>query len=297
MYVYLALVSFIVCLVLVYIYLDRKQSSDTPDVQQLLTKIRSDEIPKIIWTYWDSRFIPETVRKCMDTWRKYNPGYEIVLLSNDNIIHYLPETDVLGMKMANTPQRTADFIRIHVLEKYGGIWADATIMMNGSIDFIQSKRGYDLVGYHIGKMMNNAESPVIENWFFAAPPGSRFIKNWKECFTKMNDFETPEEYVKSITDQGVDISKVESPSYLTMHVASQYVIQKQMTSEEVAQKLYLVKAEDGPLKYLHDNDWDSYRGITSICNKDLSDHPIIKFRGSERNVIESDTRLNCVFDY
>jgi hypothetical protein len=256
----------------------------------------SSEIPKTIWTYWDSPNLPETVKKCIETWKKYNPDYEVIVLSDDKIKTYLPETDVLGMKMADKPQRRSDFIRIHIIEKYGGIWCDASIMLNGSLEFIRSKTGYEFVGYHIGKMMNSESSPVIENWFMAAPPGSDFIRKWRETFVKINNFNDPNDYVKSIQDQGVDISKVESPDYLTMHVASQHVIQKQMEPNSVYKKLYLMKAEDGPLKYLSTNDWDSSRGIASICKNDTYDHPVIKFRGTERNVIESDPRLNCIFD-
>ena len=287
-YLVVAGVALVCFVALLWVYLGMNRLPEWAD---------RDEIPKIIWTYWDSSSVPETVKKCMESWRRHNPDYEIVLLSNKDIPYYLPETDVLGMKMANTPQRTADFIRIHILAKYGGIWADATVMMNGSLDFIQSKKGYDMVGYHIGKMMNKSESPVLENWLFAAPPGSAFIKNWRDCFMNINSFETPEDYVKSITDQGVDISKVESPGYLTMHVASQYVIQKLMTPGEVSEKLFLMKAEDGPLKYLHDNDWNSSHGLSSICANDSKDHPIIKFRGTERAAIEAEPRLKCVFDY
>lgn len=256
----------------------------------------TQEIPKIIWTYWDGN-VPEIVKKCMATWRKHNPDYTINLLSNSNIVNYLPEIDILGMKMANTPQRKSDFIRIHILEKYGGIWCDASIVMTDSMEFIRTKTGYDLVGYHIGKMMNKPESPVVENWFIAAPPGSNFIRKWRRTFTGINEFNTPEEYVKNIRDSGVDISKVESPEYLTMHVASQHVIQKQMTPAEVSTQLYLLKAEDGPLKYLSENNWNSTKGMSELCNKKtLYTHPIIKLRGSERNIIEADPRLlNCIF--
>jgi hypothetical protein len=255
----------------------------------------SEEIPKIIWTYWDGADVPDTVKKCMDTWRKHNPDYKIIQLSNDNINQYIPEANILDMKMANTPQRKSDFIRIHVIEKYGGIWCDASIMMNGSLEFIRQKTGYDFVGYHIGKMMNTPNSPVPENWFIAAPPGSNFIKKWRETFVKINDFKNPEDYVKSIRDQGVDITKVESPEYLTMHVASQHVIQKQMTPDEVSNKLFLMKAEDGPFKYLQDNNWDSPKGIESMCGTKYP-HPIVKFRGYERGLIESNGKLKCVFD-
>lgn len=255
------------------------------------------EIPKTIWTYWDGS-PPEIVEKCMATWRKHNPDYTINLLSNSNITDYLPETNISGMKMADTPQRKSDFIRIHILEKYGGVWCDASIIMTDSLEFIRTKSGYDLVGYHIGKMMNKPESPVIENWFIAAPPRSDFIRKWRDTFTKINEFKSPDDYVQSIRDSGVDISKVESPEYLTMHVASQHVIQKQMTPAEVSAKLYLMKAEDGPLKYMSENNWETTKGVSDLCNKKAEyNQSIIKLRGSERNVIEADPRfLNCILD-
>jgi hypothetical protein len=255
----------------------------------------SNDIPKTIWTYWDSPTLPESVQKCIQTWKTHNPDYDVIVLSDDKLSKYLPDVNILGMKMTNTPQRKSDFIRIHIIEKYGGIWCDASIMMNSSLEFVRQKSGYDFVGYHIGKMMNTPDSPVIENWFMAAPPGSNFIRKWKETFSKINDFKDPSDYVNSIREQGVDISKVESPEYLTMHVASQHVIQKQMSPDEVSNKLYLMKAEDGPLKYLADNDWNSTKGIESICNTEYT-HPIIKFRGTERELIEKRSKLKCVFD-
>jgi len=256
---------------------------------------QEQDIPKTIWTFWDTDPVPELVQKCMDTWRKYNPDYKIVLLNKDNIKEYLPDVDILGMKMADNPQRISDLVRIHVLEKYGGIWADASIMMNGPIDFIQSKKGYDLVAYHLQGYMSIPESPVIENWFFAAPPRSAFMKKWKESFTKINDFETADDYVKSITDQGVDISRIGGADYLTMHVAAQHVLQKQMTPDEVSKRLFLTKAEDGPYKYLYENDWKIPEAVTSLCNKKSSE-PVIKFRGCERGYIEGEKKINCIFD-
>ena len=51
----------------------------------------------------------------------------------------------------------------------------------------------------------------------------------------------------------------------------------------------------GPLKYLADNYWNSAKGIESICNTEYT-HPIIKFRGTERELIEKRSKLKCVFD-
>lgn len=254
-------------------------------------------IPKTIWTYWDGPEPPDSVQKCMQTWRKYNPEYEITLLSSKNLSDFLPNADVLGMKMANTPQRTADLVRVHVLAEHGGVWCDSTIMMTAPIDFIHEYTGVDLVGFHIHGSGNKKEWPVIENWFFACPPKSDFVIKWRDAFVKINDFKDPNKYVESIKNQGVDISKVNMPEYLTMHVAAQHVLQKQMTREDVETKLKLWKAEDGPFKHMVRNDWKPHESIKSICTEVASElPPIIKFRGAERDVMDKNEEFKCVFN-
>jgi hypothetical protein len=251
-------------------------------------------IPKTIWTYWDGPDPPDSVQKCIQTWRNYNPDYDINLISSKNLSDYLPGVDIFGMKMANTPQRTADLVRVHVLAEHGGVWCDSTIMMTAPIDFINEYNDAEFIGFHIG---GSKEWPVIENWFFACPPKSDFVIKWRDTFVKINDFESADKYVESIKNQGVDISKVSMPDYLSMHVAAQHVLQKQMTQDDVKKKLKLWKAEDGPLKNVIRNDWKSYEGIKSICSESAAElSPIIKFRGVERDIINKHEELNCVFN-
>ena len=110
----------------------------------------SGEIPKIIWTWWDGPNPPTSVTKCIQTWKVTNPDHDVIILGPKNIKQFLPEIDILNMKMATTPQRTADLVRVHVLAEHGGIWCDATIMLTGPLNFVHENRGYELIGYHIG---------------------------------------------------------------------------------------------------------------------------------------------------
>jgi hypothetical protein len=166
--------------------------------------------------------------------------------------------------------------------------------MTAPIDFINEYNDAEFIGFHIG---GSKEWPVIENWFFACPPKSDFVIKWRDTFVKINDFESADKYVESIKNQGVDISKVSMPDYLSMHVAAQHVLQKQMTQDDVKKKLKLWKAEDGPLKNVIRNDWKSYEGIKSICSESAAElSPIIKFRGVERDIINKHEELNCVFN-
>jgi mannosyltransferase OCH1-like enzyme len=43
-------------------------------------------IPKKIWTYWDNDRLPEIIEKCINTWKKHNPNYEIIVLSKQNLL-------------------------------------------------------------------------------------------------------------------------------------------------------------------------------------------------------------------
>jgi hypothetical protein len=257
------------------------------------------EIPKHIWTFWDSDNLPNTVIKCIDSWKKYNPDYEITLLKKETINQYIPETDIYSLKHANTPQRISDFVRIHVLKKYGGFWIDASILLTDSLEFIRKKQqegNYELVGYYIDKMTTNFECPIIENWFFAALPNSTFLNKWCDAFLKINDYDNMDDYVKYIENEGVNLQKIEYRNYLTMHVAAQYVFQKQMTPTEIKLKLYLMSAHDGPFKYLVKNDWDNKKALTNLCTNPELKNPIIKFCGGQRSTIENNQELQCVFN-
>ncbi len=57
----------------------------------------SQEIPKTIWTYWDSEDLPDFVSKCIAKWRRLHPDWTIVVLNPKNLKDYLPETDIFKL--------------------------------------------------------------------------------------------------------------------------------------------------------------------------------------------------------
>ena len=255
------------------------------------------EIPKHIWAYWDTNELPDIINKCIDTWKKYNPTYEITILSKDNIRDWLPETDVFSFRYATTHQKTSDFIRILILAKYGGIWIDASTILTESLDWvfdIQKKNKCEFIGYYINKKTTNRKYPVLENWFFAAVPNSTFMANWKDAFVKLNEYDTIKDYIKYLTDSNVDLQGVGASEYFTMHLAAQYVMQKQMTPNDINTKLYLMKAEDGPLKYLALNNFTN-DGIKKICNDKNLQTSIIKLPGTQRDYINKNNDTYCIF--
>lgn len=239
------------------------------------------EIPKIIWTFWDSNLISKLVDKCFKTFKQLNPGWSLVILTPGNFREYT-EDDVMSYRHAKTPQQIADFIRLAVLDKHGGVWCDASILMTQPLDEWLPKCDY--IGFYIDKTTTRREYPVIENWFMACTPHNKFVGAWKKEFNRMNNFTSTREYVNNVKSAGVDIQKIDR-NYLTMHVAAQYVMQIHMTPNSITDELRLLKADDGPLKILK----------TGPVDIDPTTLPMIKFIGSHRDEVDRSRFLSDKF--
>lgn len=232
-------------------------------------------IPKVIWTYWDGPNIPT---KCIDSWRRYNPDYEIIILDKETTPQEVRDHPLFN----EAPQRASDLTRAYVLAKNGGIWADASILATGSFDeFINT--GHEFVGYYLDDRTTNKDYPLIENWFFATVPNGEFMTKWKDTFfgiTNVDDF------LNDMKEQGLEFQRLDSPNYHAMHLCAQHVLQKQGVNRD---KMKLLKADDGPFKYLFDNDWNSEKAMKNICNYKSTFH---KLRGGERHHLDG-VDLNC----
>ena len=116
-------------------------------------------IPKVVHYCWFGRNpLPESAVKCIESWRKYMPDYEIKEWNEDNfdvnIIPYTAEAYSVG-KYAFV----SDYARFWVLYHYGGIYFDTDVEVIKPIDDIVEKGAFmgvedmfkvmpdDLVGY------------------------------------------------------------------------------------------------------------------------------------------------------
>ena len=102
-------------------------------------------IPKIIHYCWFGRNpLPELAQKCIASWRKYLPDYEIKEWNEDNfdvnIIPYTAEAYAAG-KYAFV----SDYARFWILYKYGGIYFDTDVEVIRPIDDIIARGNF--MGY------------------------------------------------------------------------------------------------------------------------------------------------------
>jgi hypothetical protein len=254
----------------------------------LILTIQGSKIPKHIWTYWDTTEIPEMVQKCLSTWKKNNPDYEITILNRENLSTYIPDVDIFNLKFADSPARISDFIRLYVLSKYGGIWIDASSIVPKSLNWISDLGSQiDYIGYYKESNTTMEHHKSIESWFFACPPRSNFVSKWRDEFMRMNDYNSISDYVKSVQDEGVNLQNIGDYEYLTIYVACQRVLQKLMTVDEIKRSLYLIRQEDHQT-HMHGN-------LDVLCTDKRPNAPVIKFTRFERQEIES-KKMNCIFD-
>lgn len=257
------------------------------------------EIPKIIWSYWVEENPPEIVQKCINSWKRHNPDYDIRLLNKNTVSQWIPEIKLNELKHNDKPARESDFIRLCVLPKYGGFWVDASIVMNESLESIrkiQPEKGCEFIGYYLQDFTTRPEYPVIESWFFACVPGSSFVQKWRDEFMSLNNHNTANDYIDAKKKSGVDLQKISAPDYLAIHVAAQTVMQKLMPLEDISKKLHLLKAEDGPYKYLDSRNWDTHKGLKGLCDDSELKTPLVKLRGIERDALNEKKDLKCVLN-
>lgn len=245
-------------------------------------------VPKKIWTYWDNPDkLPKAVKLCMESWKKFNPDYEIVLLTKKNFKGYVTIPDEIRKHphFNDSAQRFSDLLRLYALEEHGGIWIDASVLVKQSFDEWLFPRYAEFSGYYMNTFTVDKKYPVIESWFLAANRKSQFIKLWKEEFLQILDFKEIKDYLESRRKMGADFSDIRDPHYLAIYIAALKVIQVDKYPQDT---LILRNSEEGPFRYLKDATWYPDRAMKLACSDKSYQGPIMKMRSDERKILEDE---------
>jgi len=141
---------------------------------------RGNEIPRILWIYWGQgeAAAPELVRRCIASWRLHNPGWEIRVLDATSAAELVDLSDIA----AELPFRfKANALRLRLLERFGGVWADATCYCHRPLDDWMPLLG-GLTGFFA--FAAPGRDRWIDNWFIASAPGGRMIRLWRPAYDR-----------------------------------------------------------------------------------------------------------------
>lgn len=118
---------------------------------------------KIIWQYWAQGLenASDTAKLCFASVDKYKGDYEVIRITDDNLEKYLNFPDFITEKRQNNEFRAvffSDLLRVALINAYGGIWLDASILLTDTIpceyaayDFFMFSRDPDSINKHWGK--------------------------------------------------------------------------------------------------------------------------------------------------
>lgn len=99
--------------------------------------VQPSDLNRRIWLFWKQGLdqAPYTVQKAILSWKKYNPTWSIVVLSDENLAYYIdPKRTKEWETWAISLPGFADLVRMHLLSTYGGVWADATMVCMEPLD-------------------------------------------------------------------------------------------------------------------------------------------------------------------
>ena len=233
--------------------------------------------------FWEGP-MNHVVEACIESWKFYNPTYDIRVLNKSNCSTYIDtNVNIFSLRHANENNtRFSDFLRAIILSKHGGFWVDASIICHHPISWVHAiQRSYrvEFVGYYTG----NQSMPTVENWFFACVPDSAFMRDWCQEFIRFNEFTNTNDYLSDVRNQGVSLDNMPYLDYLTMHASAQQVLQ----SHPESYRIYLFCANSGPLSYIEQVGWDYPRAVDLLTNKDTCtsfySYAMIKLPNGPRN--------------
>lgn len=290
---YIYIILFVIFLfVMLFSYFYKLCSSFQESFKEPLNQ---KSIPKVIWTYWheDIEKAPDIIKRCIATWKKYNNDYQINTITKDNYKKYIRNFNIEELQNVKSHQLISDFIRLHILAEYGGIWCDASIILTQSLSWIENLKytndNVEFIGFYIDSLTTKKEFPVVESWFFACVPKCDFVVKWRDELKRMTLFHTVKDYIENVEKDTIITNIGDLKEYLVIHVAAQKIMQHKMSQS--FKHLLLLKAEEGPFTYLIENNWNSKLALEYLCNNYTQVPALIKLRGLEREVMENDQKL------
>ena len=250
-------------------------------------------IPKIIWTYWQTAPPPDFVARCLANWRRLAPDHEVHLLDREHIAPWL-DADTLAQGFDALPAfRQADWLRVQLLARHGGIWIDASTILTRDLGWVrglQAEHQTDYVGFYIDRFTTRPTLPIVENWFMAAAPGCRFVADLAHEFDTVLQMGEAA-YTAQLHAQGRCAQVVQGlddqhRKYLTMHLAASSLLDANPQRYSMA----LLRAEDTALSLHAALGWRKRHLFARLaltpCPAATRLPALVKLRGGDRRVTE-----------
>ena len=143
--------------------------------KQELQNIPQEEINKPadnIWTMWLQEDIPELIQMCLSTIKKQYPN--AIVITESNMFNYINIPDYIYKKYKNgtiKPCHFSDYLRVCLLDKYGGTWIDSTCYMLTKVPKYMTKENFFI--------MQDIYRKTISNFFIHSTKNNYLTKSMR----------------------------------------------------------------------------------------------------------------------
>lgn len=132
-------------------------------------------LPRQVWMFWEQGVeeAPELARECLAAWPRMNPTWEVRVLDGAAARRVAPRFAKLAKRAPRaTPTVRSDLLRLELLARYGGVWADSTLLPLRPLDewlhdWLRPS-GFFCFRHSVEVLMESG--CLAPNWFMAAVP-------------------------------------------------------------------------------------------------------------------------------
>ncbi|MDR2688716.1 MAG: hypothetical protein LBB76_03030 [Azoarcus sp.] len=128
-----------------------------------------------IWQYWgqgeNAGDMPAIVRACLISVKRHAGNRQVVVLDDSTLDDYVQVPACIRKFQYTDRTHFSDWLRVALLERYGGTWIDATVFLSGPID--------DKILHADFFAFSRPDLFLLSNWFLHAVPHHPLIEGLK----------------------------------------------------------------------------------------------------------------------
>jgi Capsular polysaccharide synthesis protein len=135
-------------------------------------------LPKIIWMLWHQGWdqAPAIAHAARRSWAGRNPEWELRALDRTSLATFLPAAtmeDIYGKPKEQ--ESMANLVRMELLYRHGGVWADATTLCLRPLDdWLPAAMPRGFFAFD-----RPAENRMLATWFLASLPQNNLVGTWR----------------------------------------------------------------------------------------------------------------------
>lgn len=129
---------------------------------------------RIVWCCWLQGRANASwlVTECLSSWERHNPSWDVRCLDQEGVARLVDLPELSSLEIS--PAAIADVARILLLNKYGGVWTDATVYCNRPLD---EWLGPQLTSGFFA-FSRPTHDRMLSSWFLASEANHLIVDRW-----------------------------------------------------------------------------------------------------------------------